>query len=126
MNHLQKRNDLFRYIKELCYSPLLKKLILLVTVLGAGVVGISYVSFIIYWTWQKEGWVKDIVKEHFAATIGLPLAGVAAYLLVSVLEYSYGKIEIEIWGLKFKGATGPVILWMLCFFIIAISIKMLW
>jgi len=123
---MQERDNLFSYIKELCYSPLLKKLILLVTVFGAGIVGVSYVSFIIYWTWQKEGWVKDIVKEHFAATIGLPLAGVAAYLLVSVLEYSYGKIEIEIWGLKFRGATGPVILWILCFFVIAISIRMLW
>lgn len=107
-------------------TPFMRRVIVWGVMLGAGLVGLSYLIFLIYWTWQDEGWVKDVVKQHFSATIGLPLSAVGAFLLVTVLQISAGKIEFEAVGLKFRGASGPVILWMLCFLAIAVGVKLLW
>jgi len=68
----------------------------------------------------------SIVFDHFAATIGLPLSGLASLSLVLFLKYSTGPLEFEGLGFKFKGASGPVVLWVLCFLSIAGAIKLLW
>ena len=107
-------------------APGLKKLIVWGVALAGGCIGASYLGFVVYWTWQEDGWVKDIIKEHFAATVGLPLAGVGVFLLVQVLQISAGKIEFEALGFKFRGAAGPVILWVACFLAVAAAIRLLW
>lgn len=104
----------------------MRRFIMIGIIGGASCIGISYLAFIVYWTWQSEGWVKDVVKQHFPATVGLPLAAVGAFLLVTVLQISSGKIEFEVWGFKVKGASGPALLWVICFLAIATGIKLLW
>jgi hypothetical protein len=104
----------------------MRRFILIGIIGGASCIGVSYLAFIIYWTWQGEGWVKDIVKQHFPATVGLPLAAVGSFLLVTVLQISSGKIEFEAWGFKVRGASGPAILWVLCFLSIATGVRLLW
>ena len=105
--------------------PFVRYLVVWGALIGAGCVGVSYLIFVIYWTWQ-HGWVKDIVQQHFPATVGLPLAALCAFLLVTVLQISSGKIEFEMLGLKFRGASGPIVLWVIAFLSIASSIKLLW
>ena len=100
----------------------MKRLIIWGGMIAAGLIGLSYVVFIIYWTWN-EGWVKEVITEHFAATIGLPLSAIGAFLLVTVLQISAGKIEFEALGFKFRGASGPAVLWVLCFLAIATAIN---
>jgi hypothetical protein len=68
----------------------------------------------------------DILKDHFAAIIGLPGAAAVAFILVIFLRQTDGPIEFEGFGFKIKGAAGQVILWAICFFVIAGAIKMLW
>jgi len=68
----------------------------------------------------------DIIFDHFAATIGLPLAGLTSLSLVLFLKYTAGPLEFEGMGFKFKGASGPIVLWILCFLSIATAIKLLW
>lgn len=67
-----------------------------------------------------------LALEHFAATIGLPSAALASLCLVIVLENTSGAIEFEGLGFKFKGASGPVVLWCFCFLCIAGAIKLVW
>lgn len=67
-----------------------------------------------------------IALEHFPATIGLPSAALAALCLVSFLESSSGPIEFQGFGFVFNGASGPIILWVICFLSIASAIKLLW
>ncbi len=76
--------------------------------------------------YQKPEWIIAIVNEHFASIVGLPLAMVASLVIVSMFRYQSGPVELEIAGLKFKGATGPVILWIFVFLSMAIAIKLLW
>lgn len=61
--------------------------------------------------------------EQIPATIGLPLA---ALCLVMVLENTSGPIEFEGLGFKFKGASGPIVLWCIVFLCMAAAIKLVW
>lgn len=70
--------------------------------------------------------IYRLAVKHFPATVGLPFAALTSLCLVIILESSAGPIEIEGFGIKFKGASGPIILWCMCFFCIASAIKMLW
>ena len=68
-----------------------------------------------------------IAIRHFPAVVGLPLAAVASLFIVIVLKVISGeKLSFKIWGLNFEGASGPVILWMLCFLAMALAINTLW
>jgi hypothetical protein len=68
----------------------------------------------------------QIMLKHFAATVGLPSAALASLCLVMFLEQTSGPIEFEGLGLKFKGASGPVVLWAFCFLAIVGAIKLVW
>ena len=76
--------------------------------------------------WSGQPWLIEIARAHFAATVGLPAAALVSLCVVLFLEHTSGTIELEGFGLKFKGASGPIVLWVLCFLAIATAIKMLW
>jgi len=75
--------------------------------------------------YDSQAWLP-IAQKHFAAVIGLPMAAIASLFIVLVLEYVSGKIEFEMMGLKFKGAAGQIIFWIICFLSIVSSIRLLW
>jgi len=56
-----------------------------------------------------------ILRDHFVAIIGMPVSATLALLLVVVLRQTSGPIEIEGFGFKFKGVSGPMIMWVICF-----------
>jgi hypothetical protein len=68
----------------------------------------------------------EIAHDHFAATIGLPAAAFTSIFVVLFLEVKSGRVEFEAWGLKFKGASGEVVLFVFVFLAIAVAIKVLW
>ncbi len=73
-----------------------------------------------------SGFLMEIVKAHFAATVGLPVAAVFSVFLVVVLQQASGPVKFEGLGFKFEGTSGQVVLWVLCFLAIACAIKLLW
>jgi len=91
-----------------------------IIIIGATIFTAVWLGFLIF---RDYG---DIIRQHFAATVGLPLAAIASLVIVFVLEYSTGPIEFEGLGFKFKGASGPIILWVFCFLAIAVAIRLLW
>ena len=97
--------------------------------LGVGVFGAiftcSFFGVIVHSFFTDKQWV-NMAKEHASAAIGLPVATIAAFMLVSVLQVTNGKIEFEGLGFKFRGASGPVVLWIACFIILVSGIKLLW
>jgi len=65
---------------------------------------IVYVVFLYLVTFYWEGgWILPLFKAHYAFFVGLPLL-----------------------GLKFKGASGPIIMWVLVFLAIVLSIRLIW
>jgi hypothetical protein len=74
--------------------------------------------------WQNPGW--NGVFMHFPATIGLPCAAAASFTIVSLFRTTEGKITFQALGFKFEGASGPIIMWVLCFLAITTAIRILW
>lgn len=66
------------------------------------------------------------MSEHPAAAIGLPLGALVATCLVLLLESPESPIEFEGLGFKFRGASGPIILWVFSFLAITLAIRVLW
>jgi hypothetical protein len=98
----------------------------LCVVLGPLLVGIAFFP-IIRAAIQQQPWLLTIFRQHYAAIFGLPGAALLSFILVVVFEARFDNIEMEIANLvKFRGASGPVILWVLCFLSIALAIKLLW
>jgi xanthine/uracil permease len=62
---------------------------------GAFIVVIAFLVAIAKHSLVHENWVPAIVKEHFAATVGLPLAAIAALCIVLLLGFSEGPIEFS-------------------------------
>jgi len=107
-------------------SPKVQRRIAILAVVGGMAFGGSYLLFLVYWSWQDSSWMLPIIRDHFAAVVGGPCAAFAALLLVLLLRYTVGPIELKGLGFEFKGAAGPIILWMFCFLAIVTGIKTLW
>ena len=67
-----------------------------------------------------------IIEKQFAVVVGLPLAAVLAAFIVIALRHTEGPIKLKGLGFEFDGASGQVILWVICFLAIAGAIHMLW
>jgi hypothetical protein len=77
--------------------------------------------------WQSQPWVIKIIQQHYAATVGLPAIAALSFLIVVTFEARFDAIEMEFFGIvRFKGASGPIILWAFCFLTMASCIRMLW
>lgn len=92
--------------------------------LGAVAV-VGYFVFLIR-SFFVTGWVSDLMKNHYAFFVGVPASAIVAYVLVSVLENTRGKVEFEAVGFKFKGASGPIVLWVIVFLALVIAIRLTW
>lgn len=101
-----------------------KNVITWILILIVPIVAVTLVSgFLNYF---EPGLIVEVVKQHFAATIGLPMAALLAAFIVVALRHAEGPIKFECLGMKFEGASGQVILWVVCFLSIAGAIKLLW
>jgi hypothetical protein len=60
---------------------------------------------------------EKFVSVSFAVAIAL--------LVVLSLSYVAGPIEFEALGFKFRGASGPVVLWVMCFLALVIGLYVL-
>jgi hypothetical protein len=69
---------------------------------------------------------KDLIKDHFPATLGLTGAAIVSFAIVIFLRQTEGPIELEGLGIKIKGAAGQVVLWVLCVVTFALCAKLLW
>src|SRR5438067_286474 len=94
---------------------------------GSVILGIAMIGLLVIWLRGfSEAWGPELIKDHFAAVIGLPTAALGASCVIIAFRQTEGPIEFEVLTFKLKGAAGPVVLWTLCFFVIAAAIKLLW
>ena len=90
---------------------------------------ISLVCYLVFlassWFWEG-GWITRLFQEHYVFFVGLPFAGFLAYFVVGTLENVRGQIEFEALGMKFKGASGPIIMWVVVFLAIVVAMRLVW
>jgi hypothetical protein len=73
-----------------------------------------------------RGELGPLFVKDFPVLVGLPVAAVGAFVIVTFLRQGEAPIEFEGLGFKLRGAAGQVVLWLLCFIVFAVSIKLLW
>jgi len=99
-------------------------------VAGTALAGLFFLFFLIRHITHPgpaEGWLTQIINTHYAATIGVPLSAISAFCVVALLHViSKGDIEFSVLGFTFKGASGPVILWIMCFLAMILGLEILW
>ena len=112
-----KRSDLDALAKRLAIS-----LAVVASVLQFGILCyFTYVS-----SDPSRQWLRNIVIQHPAATIGTPLCAVIATCIILLFKASSGPIEFEFLSIKFKGGSGPAVIWIVAFLAISYSMKLLW
>lgn len=88
-------------------------------------VGIAAVFWLTIFAGPSQTYL-GLYKRNFIVIVGLPLAACAALALVVFLEQAQGPLEFSGLGFVFKGASGPVVLWVLCYLALVLSFKLLW
>jgi hypothetical protein len=111
-------------------DPGLRRLVTWVGVAGTGLLGIYFFGFMIYQTiWGEpdpSNWLAKLTKIHYAALVGTPMSAVTAFCIVSLLKVTSGPIEFEAFGFRFRGASGPIVLWVFCFLSVVFAFHLLW
>ena len=103
----------------------LRKLLSWAAVLAVILYGVLlFALFLIRGVGDKQ--MDELVLTHYPTVVGLPSAAAAALFIVLVLKAAAGPIEFDALGFKFKGASGPVVLWVMCFLAIVLAIRVLW
>lgn len=64
--------------------------------------------------WNDYPGAVAIAYVTFAASLAL--------MLVLLLNYTIGPVEFSGLGFSFKGASGPIVLWVMCFLAIIIGL----
>lgn len=94
-----------------------------ITVWAIGVFGTAFSVYYAYFLaselYAREDWIIEVISNNPKLFIFIPAASCGAYAIVTLLEFRSGTIEFEIGGLKFKGASGSIVFWILSF--IAVS-----
>jgi hypothetical protein len=67
-----------------------------------------------------------IALGNLPTLLGLPCSALGSLCLVIFLKTANGPIEFEALGFKFRGASGPIIMWGLCFLSMILGIHTLW
>jgi hypothetical protein len=96
--------------------------------LWGSVAAVAVLSTLVIWFVVRtsfETW-QSIVQSHFLATMGLTGFGIIAFAVVVFLRNTEGPLEFEVWGLKFKGASGQVVIWAFCVVVLSLCAKLLW
>jgi len=73
------------------------------------------------------GLLQEMVREHFRALFGIPMMAICSLVLVSIFRAAVGPIEFETpFGFKFNGASGPIVLFVMCYLAFTTSLWLLW
>ncbi len=68
-----------------------------------------------------------VAVRHFPTVVGLPFAAMAAlFIAISSKIVTGEKLNFKGFGFEFNGASGPIILWLICFLGISFTINETW
>ena len=106
------------------WEEVLKKYMSWIGMLGAVVFAIMFFFGVIEYFYN--GLWDQISGTNFASLVALPGAAFTAFFVVLVLRTVAGPIEFSVFQLDFKGASGPTVMWVLCFLTITVALRMTW
>ncbi len=78
------------------------------------------------WQFRNNIELNNILEKHILVTIGIPLAIMTFATIVAIFEVQSGSVEFQIFDIKYKGAAGQIIMWVIVFLVIVAALKILW
>jgi hypothetical protein len=105
-------------------DPLIRGILTVLASIASIGAALCFVAFV-YVAWA-QGYLAVVIEKHYAAIIGLQGCAGLSLIIVALFRQREGPIELEGPGFKAKGATGPVLLWVICFLSIAWTTKEMW
>ena len=91
-----------------------------------GFLFLSVVTSVVFFRYIPKDLLMKAINAHFVAVTGVPLSAISATLVIAMFRATAGKIEFELPGVKFHGASGPTVLWVFCFLAFITGIRLLW
>jgi hypothetical protein len=85
-----------------------------------------YIVFAAWSLFAFENPESRLIIGHFTAIVALPMAAALAFILVTLMPVNYGRVELQALGITLKGASAPIVLWVICFVVIVVAVKILW
>jgi hypothetical protein len=92
--------------------------LLIIFLAGASIAGLVNMAW--------NGAITHLIESQARAAVGIPWAGGASLVVVLILRTSFGTAEFKIFGVEFKGASGPTVMWLLCFLAEVLAMRVLW
>lgn len=88
-------------------------------------------GFIGWFAWEIfMGSLRPVVLRmshlHYATVVGIPCSGLGALFIVLLLRTVAGDVQFKAFGFEFKGASGPIIMWILCFGALVLAMAKTW
>jgi hypothetical protein len=87
---------------------------------------VFYLLFVVWGQPLEPPPFTIIFRQHFLALVALSMAAALAFILVTLLPSERGNLEFQAFGIKIRGASAPIVLWIICFFVIVVATKLLW
>jgi len=93
------------------------------------VVFLASIAGIVVWIANfRAPWQIDMLKNHYAAIVGLPAAAAGSFVLSILARQISGdkSMKVSIGTFNIEGPAGPVLLWVVCFLAMAFAIRIVW
>jgi hypothetical protein len=111
---------------EIATIPFLRKVAPWVAAIGVLFGVATAVVLAIRFVFIEPQATRRVLEGQVRAIVGVPMSAASAFCVVWLLEATSGRIEFEVIGFKFRGAAGPVVLWVMCFLSFVLSTFLLW
>jgi hypothetical protein len=111
---------------ETSQERLFRKIFGWVILVATGAWGLFAGGFLAYHSAQPNSWLLVLIRNHFAALMGVPMAALMSMCVVILLRYTAGPIKFKVLGFEFEGASGQIVFWIACFLAIVSALKLLW
>ena len=112
----ESREGLPDYQKQTPTPPFFTKLIFMV--FAWVLVGLCFI-------YGVRMWFNSTIASSFIPLTGAAFSAVLSFTLVLALQYTTGPIKIKFSTVDFEGASGPIIFWCVCFFVISYGLYMM-
>ena len=96
---------------------------LIVALVALTIIGILALAL---WSNRSDPILTQIVSKNAPVIIGLPIAGLFAFVIVVFFQQTEAPVVVKFPGIELTGSSGEVFLWLLTFVGISLMIHLLW
>ena len=109
--------------QELNWDNARRWLALLIAVLA--LIGFACLLIALWWN-RFDPVLTGMVTKNFVVIIGLPLAAITAFVVVTFFRQTEAPMIVKFLGLELSGPSGEVLLWLVIFAVTAMLIHSYW